>query len=471
MRPRSVLVLLVVAVALLTFIWVYEGELPSSDERAKLGKRLLRVERDEITSVEIIRGDERVQLEQVAVGEEDAAGVSEWQIVEPLVARADEEQVEALVGALTTLEKRRALDDVTDADVGLDAPRARVRLVGAESESEILIGTEIPAANSMIVALVGSDAKYVVDDSVWSALDQTPGEWRSKSVFPGELDDIDRVTLSHGEQQLLLAKRTDGFWLESPVTDHADADQVQDLLADLTGMQVAEFVDQRAMSLGEYGVEPPVGEVEIVMTGRPEPFRLFWGNGVAEQEGRTYASAEDQLFVTESDLIDSLSRPIDEWRSRAITSLETYQIDWVNVIQPGSDDLRLERAGADWRRNEEEISFTSVSDFLYAVTDTNAQLLSTPEDLQSRGLELGEPTVELTLGGGDREETVSLYAAASEGVPVTVHNRQVILWVEAKTIDEILAKLADVRAAESKNTAQEDEQDTSGAELSTDQDS
>lgn len=469
MRPRTVLVLLVVVVASLAFIWFYEGELPSSDERAELGKRLLRLEGDEISSVEIVRGVERVRLEQVGLGV-DKAEKLEWRIVEPLVARADEEQVEALVGALTTLEKRRALEDVTDAEVGLDAPRGRVRLVGAESESEILFGTEIPASSSMIVALAGADAKYVVDDSVWAAVDQAPGEWRSRDVFPGDREAIERMTVSYDGQQLVFARRDDGFWLESPILDRAEAAQMQDLVANLTSMRVAEFVDEPGEPATDYGVEPAVGEIEVMMADRPEPFRLGWGNPVPERDGSHYATVEDQIFVVESDLSEPLSRPPGEWRSRAITSLETYQIDWVDVVQQGRDDLRLERAGADWRRNEDEITFTSVSDFLYAVTDTQAQLVSTPEDLQSRGVELGEPMVELSLGGGDREETVSLYEATSDGVPVTVDNRQVVLWIDRKEIDEILAKLDEVRAAESKDTADEDEQELNRAELNTDQD-
>lgn len=471
MRPRTVLVLLIVVVALLAFIWLYERELPTSDERAELEKRLVRVDSNEVTALEIIHGDERVVLEQVAPDEERAQGESEWRIVEPLTARADEDQVENLVDSLTTLDKRRTLDEVAYADAGLEQPRARIRVVSAETEIELLIGAQIPASSSMIVALSGSDEKHVVEDSIWSAVDRAPGEWRSRDVFVGKRDDIDRISLRYAEQTLLLAKRVEEFWLESPITDRADKTQVEDLLADLTGLQVSEFVDEPDESETDYGVDPPVAEVEIVTTGQADPFRLLWGNAVPEQEGHYYATADGQLFTTEADLMDALSRSAEEWRSRAITSLETYQIDWIEVSQQGQDDLRLERAGADWKRNEDAIAFTSVSDFLYAVTGADAGDMESPEELRSRGVKLGDPMLELTLGGAEREEVVAFYEAVSDGVPVTVDNREVVLRLEAKEIDEILAKLAQVRSAQSKNAPVPNEQEGNGAELSIDQDS
>ena len=44
MRPKSVLILFAIVVALLAFIWFYERELPSSDERGDLAKKTLRFE-------------------------------------------------------------------------------------------------------------------------------------------------------------------------------------------------------------------------------------------------------------------------------------------------------------------------------------------------------------------------------------------------------------------------------------------
>ncbi len=51
MRPRTLLILLALVLGLGVFIWFYERELPSSEERAEQAKKVLAFEKDEVRKV------------------------------------------------------------------------------------------------------------------------------------------------------------------------------------------------------------------------------------------------------------------------------------------------------------------------------------------------------------------------------------------------------------------------------------
>jgi len=53
-RPRTLLVLLIVVVALGAFIRFYERDLPSSEERAKQAKKVLDFKKDQVTRVRLL---------------------------------------------------------------------------------------------------------------------------------------------------------------------------------------------------------------------------------------------------------------------------------------------------------------------------------------------------------------------------------------------------------------------------------
>ena len=55
MRPRTLAALFLVVAGLLAFIWFYERELPSSDERVELAKRVLSVEADDVRGLTLGR--------------------------------------------------------------------------------------------------------------------------------------------------------------------------------------------------------------------------------------------------------------------------------------------------------------------------------------------------------------------------------------------------------------------------------
>ncbi len=468
MRPRTLLALLVAVLALAAFVAFYERDLPGSEAREAAAKKVLPgVASDDVTAVTIEQGEQRVRIERAA-GDDAAQGAAaaadgaaappagvagDWRLTAPAELagdRADGAAVAALVDRLVALEKSRQLLDARPEDVGLAPPRARVVLERRDGDPvELAVGADVPASDAMVLARRDTGATYLVDRAVFGDLGKPPGEWRSHDVFTADRESIRRVTLTGNGSEVVLERRDGGFWLAQPFDDRADADAVDRLLTDLVGLRVDHFLDPPAPPAGALDLEPPRTVVTADVEGGGEPLRVEIGAPAEGGAGGNYYRVGDQLFVAQSDLPGEALRPAPEWQSKALLAHELYEVEGL-AVTGGGEPLHLERSGTDWKRNGKVISYTPVSDLLFALSETRAD-----EVAPRAGTPPGKPalTFELTTrqgageGASSARETVTLFPPRGGHVPATVSGRAVTLLLPADALDTLRTDLAHVREA------------------------
>lgn len=443
MRARTVLVLLVLVVGLVAFIELYEGDLPSSREREELEQRVFGdMEAADIEALEIAWQDSGARIER-RLQQDD--GEDEWWLTEPSPARADIDLVASLLDSLVGLEKTRTLSGISRAEAGLEPPWLVATVTSAAGDVELEVGSEVPAGGSVIVAVNGDTV--VVESGFWLELVREPGDWRSRRIVHRTDDQITNIALESGQSKIEFARRGADFWITAPVEDRADANQVASLLTEVASTRIATFVDDPLESLAELGIDPPIGAVEIWSETREGASRIRWGRVDPAAEGRHFAEAEGQVFITDSNLQQFIDTPVEDWRSLELTSLETFQIDRLEIVQPGEEPLVVVRDGADWQRNEDMISFTTVSELLYALTGMQAERVVpevSPDSLVTGPV---EPVLEVTLSGGGREQTAAFFPTADGGIFATSDDRQIALVVSDNEFAEVGAKVREVRQA------------------------
>lgn len=485
MKARTVLVLAVLVAALASFIWFFERDLPSSDERAERAHKVLAFEPEDVSSVEIEWGGRTVRLERARPktekgeeggGEEEdaepaATPPSEWRLTEPLQARAERSLVEGLLTALGGLDKERTIEDADRSEMGLAEPRGRVTLGTEEGEWTLEIGADVPASKNVLVSLAGAPEVWVTSASFLTQLERSPGEWRSRDVFSVARDDVERVRLSTAAgpagpaRTVVLARRGGRFYLEKPVEDLAAADAVDRLLSDLVTLRVQRFLDSPGETpppASELGLDPPREVVVAELAGEGEPLEVDLGAPVnpsgeapapASDEGpggAVYARAGGQLFEAVTGLDEAAAKPARDWRSRSWTELRSYEVDRLEVTEPGAAPLTLVRQGVDWRRNDETIPYTAASDFLFALTDAEGDLPETGAAASPEAPAPGEPILTVTLASKEgNEETLTLYGAGESGsFPARSSARKAVLQLPAEAAAQVRRTLDAVRAAE-----------------------
>lgn len=465
MKPRTLLILLAAVLGLGAFIWFYERELPSSEERKELEKKVLKIEKDDVTAVTVEASRGRVRLERIETpkpaakeDEEETpepASAGEWKLVEPFNTRADAFAVDRLLDSVVSLERTSTLEEVDRKDVGLDKPRATVRLKTEDGEKVLQLGAEVPPGGSLIAGLEGEKEAYVVADTILAEIDKDPGDWRDRLMFRGERDAIQRITLEGAEAgPVVLVRRPNGFWIEKPLADRADREAVDGLLSDLSGLTAEQFADG-PQPLAELGLAPPREVIEVALEGQPKPERIELGapvTGEAAPEGQaagelTWARASNTVFQVRTRLAESARRAPAEWRAKQLSALEVHDVETATVAD-GQTSFQLTRSETDWKRGDTLISFLPVSDLLSAVTGAKAGRLLPSQESQALGPRLAKPLFTFTLKSKETgEETLTVYPPIPEGVPARSSGRPTVLLLPKSALQEIQKKVAEVKAA------------------------
>jgi hypothetical protein len=182
-----------------------------------------------------------------------------------------------------------------------------------------------------------------------------------------------------------------------------------------------------------------------------ETLELDLGSPVKGSTGMVYARSGSKIFEASTDLEKTAATPAADWRSRAWTDLQSYEVSRLAAEQPKAEpgQLVLTREGTDWLRTAkgaaETIPYTAASDLMFAVTDAKGEL---PSPTQSTPADLGKPILTLTLSGEKgAQETLSLYAAGDQGYPARSSTRDTLLLLPEKTGDGVLHALEAVRKA------------------------
>lgn len=461
MKPRTLLILLSVVLVLGAFIWFYERTLPSSEERVELGKKVFRLEKDDVTAVAIDSGKGSVRLERVASARMEKPrfdkgappASSEWRMVKPLKTRADAFAVDRLLEAVASLDKSRTLEGTDPKAVGLDKPRATLRLTTKNGETVLKLGAEVPPGGNLVAGVDGRKEAYVVADTILTDTDRDPLDWRDRQMVHGDREDVERVTLTGAPGgPVTLVRQPQGFRIEKPISDRSDRELTDGLLADLTGLMAERFVPP-GKAAADLGLTPPHETVEVTFKGLP-PLRIELGapvTGAAAPEGQTagelsYARMGDAVFEARTRLAEAARRAPAAWQAVQLSAFEVYQIESVSV-QDGSATLQLTREGTDWKRGGTLISFLSVSDMLSVLTSAKATRLLTPAEAQSLRAGLAKPILTFTLHSKEGDETLTIYPQQSEGVPARASGRDAVLLLSPETLKQIQTKLQEVKTA------------------------
>lgn len=484
-QNRTLLVMTVVAALLGAYIFFFEKDMDSTDERRANEKKVLTMDADDVRAVEIAWEGRTVLLEREMDEssadkgedqEEDASvafneASAEWFMREPRMpssgdegARADRGSVDGLVSSLLNLQKKRTIEEASRTDLDFNEPRAMVKLTTAGGSSTLEIGPEVAGSSDMLVAIAGEPEVYQVDRSVWDDVVQEPGDWRAKELFSGLRADIDRLSLESGGQKTLLARRGNDFWIESPITDSADKEMVDALLGELTALEAESFVDEMPEPV-DLGFDD--GRVfEVVLNGEEKPFRVEVGAALpnADEEAAAedaahlhYARVNGQVVEVRTSFDAELRRGADEWRSRRWTPMQVYQLDRAVFSDRGFSaspgDVELQRDGGDWWRGDDKIGYNAATDILYSLTDARADEVL--ERSTAASMLAGEPDLKITLLDGDEDEEsnatspeMSLYVQDDGRGAAMIDDREAVLVLSSETVDKIRDHFEALVAAE-----------------------
>ncbi|MEZ5965206.1 MAG: DUF4340 domain-containing protein [Planctomycetota bacterium] len=337
-----------------------------------------------------------------------ASPVDPFRMVEPVEDLASRAFLEQVAGALDSAQRfldGRLADIASDrlAQMGLDAPRARVELRYPDKTIQIAIGLEGPLHQDVYVAMDGY--AYRTGLAVYSVLQANTDDARERLVFRTPLGDVRRLVLrrrradaggGNNDVEVIEIERRGmaDFRLLQPLQTQADPKAAAALMAYLAGMAVDQF-------LGELNPMPE-WDVQIEMQGAGSTERVtVWHTPqglIAQQEPRGIA-----FNIVSADYSRTFEVPVQDLRGRILVPIEMQDIGRIE-IDPGAgvgDRIQLRRSfGKEMRMFqpiEGDTEPVAINELLQATRDLSVQeFVDVPDGgLAAVGLDRGFLTLSL----------------------------------------------------------------------------
>jgi predicted aspartyl protease len=371
---RTLLILLVVFAVLLGVVYFYEIRGQKGREEAKEKEQsLLKLEKDQISEIELIRDDQSVLLRKSG---------NEWTIRKPIETRADTNAVEALVGALTSARIDRKLEKPGPAaEYGLAKPRLRVRVKSAKREVTLLIGAKDFTGSQVYVQAQGDPSVYLTSDYFFTASNKDLKALRNRKALVFDRDRVQSMEIQRPKELIRLKRSGERWMLESPIRDRADDSAVSGLLSALEFAEAREFVTERADDLKPYGLDKPEVTVRIREEGQDAWRTLEFG----KKKGDIYYARDtgrSPIFTVNYDIFDKVSQPLWAFRDKALVDVAQDRISRISfkradqeIVVRRQDDGKWIIEKPDRLKGKEAQSYK----FWYPLSDVRFESLETPD--------------------------------------------------------------------------------------------
>lgn len=169
---------------------------------------------------------------------------SDWKIVEPIQAPAENFAVNDLVHDLVGLELRQQLDADKKASLGLDHPSYTVEITSKAGKTfKYAVGDEPKLVDTLAILIDGQTKPDVVNASLYSKLGKKADTYRRKSLLTLSTDQVKQLAITHKGQTIALEKNGSDWTITEPKKMPADSTVVSDLLFGISGLNAKTFPD------------------------------------------------------------------------------------------------------------------------------------------------------------------------------------------------------------------------------------
>jgi len=377
-----------------------------------------------------------------------------WHIMQPLVARAEQAEVQIILDALYGLQVQSF---VWDMQVGASSQAAEGGLeldAGAKIEScglardeaavvvtvyvdgdslgqELILGGNDEKHPGLIFAKRGKNSSiYAVKSDVLNLLQTDINMLRDRRLFYLMPDEVESLELMRGESRLIFERDTekkDDWLIVDPVQWQADRREVAGLLDKVLGIKVGKYLEQPVEA--DTGLDSPAFAIDLKSGGTESADtvmrsgRLLLGARFDERNLFAKIAGRDEVFTVGSDdvawLADSNSVAAIRYCNRTMMAVEPAHVRRITVAAL-SGDCSIERsAEGGWNclsqtnRVPAQAHITAILKRLEGLRALSI-VKHNPDSLEKYGLDV--PRVTLTVGlQGEDNVLKSILAGKSNG--------------------------------------------------------
>jgi len=431
MNPKKTLILAAVLVA--ATVYLLKVSIPRQESEAKTQAALKGQAAQDLSSVVVSLGEPSVESYMlVRAGAQPAQGEGaegtaqgEWELDglkgAVLERTAVAQFVEALLGLKVTgpISQRSQSQDFST--YGLDKPALTLVAHGAGgAATEIALGKENAFLSQRYAKVSGRDGIFMVETQPFTALNKRAADLRSRTPLKVAAADVREITLESPKGKVKVAQPVVGEWkIVEPRELPASSEDVDALVASISGLSAQEFLDGQQAQLARFGLDKPA--VKILMLVRPglEPQARTISVASQEAEKSSYFFYEGapSVFKSSADAVATLSRSADDLRDKRLFGFSGSAIASIQAQGAGgAAPVEIVEAKGDWEVNKKAGDPVFVDDYLNDVAALKASefpdAASVPKDA------FADPFLSLTIvKKGDAKEPVLLVVGKARSGP------------------------------------------------------
>jgi hypothetical protein len=477
MKSRTTLVLVLIALVFggLVALDHYKGT--STEDAQSKRKRVLDFESKDITDLEIQVTNQVYALQKSG---------DRWQIKQPVDVRANYSTVSSILDEIEFAQRTRTITEkelvgAKLADFGLENPRLRLTLRGKKGVMALLVGNETPTKDGVYAQVQGDKDLLVAPKSIYERLNHTLDDLRDRTVVDFLPASATRIEIKSADREIELARSSaatnaEPRWaLTRPLAARADQRKVSELLADLSGLRVTDFVSEDPRDVHTYQLDEPEREV-TVWTGESGMTVLF-GRTLTNDATKVYAKPKsaDSIYTIPSATAQKFAVQANDLRDPQVLAFADDDVHGIEVLH-GTDRISLVHTDSTWRITTPVVvaaDETAVQQLLAHLHGLNARQFTADvaTDLDKYGLaapmatvslrgEGPNPLVQLLMGATDASNGVRFVKRADEPFVYGV-DTNIVSWLPENYLALRSRFVADLKADEivklviEKNTGKE----------------
>ncbi len=417
MRPKTLLIIAAVFIAVISFYFVFEKVyLPKKEKAKETQDKVFTLTREDLDLIKIETKESKIVL----VREKDK---DRWVMTAPIETEVDSGEVESFIASALDTRVNRKLGTKAElkdnmVDFGLDQPNVTVVLGSGENSEALSLGSAVAAGDEVYAVRKGDDQVFLVDGVVLEDLNRDTTALRDKTLVAFSPDDIVSLSVSRSGTTVTVKRQADDSWLiTEPIKYTADTDEITDILDFVSEEGAVGFAPEGA-DPAEYGLLTPTITL-LLVTGDGATSRLFIGKDAGDGNYWAMREGRPSIFMISEKVKNKLTVSADFIMDKSLLVFTASDVTAIEVAGPDGR-LSIARDGRGWKITEPDAvkgDRNAVNGLLSDLREMNvSEIVQIPAtDLGRYGLDRPTVTVTLTAREGDAEHTSVLKLAATTG--------------------------------------------------------
>jgi hypothetical protein len=354
-KPKTTLILFIVAVLIGVFLWVDHKFFKETKVVEEQAKRLFKdLKSSDITRLDITNTNGLITVEKAG---------DKWNMKKPFDVRASKSEVDSILTDLEFLDSDRVLtpkdlqqENATLASYGLEKPRIEATFIAKGGTNTIRLGNESKLGDKLYASVAGRPEVYVIAKTLAGKLGKTVDDLRDRSVVEFNAGELTKLELKAGTRQIELTKTenaeddTESWRITRPINARASKDRITGIADKLAGLKVDTFVTEDPKDLKLYGLDEPAQEATLFTKGTEGAKIVQFGGSPTNDTTKTYAKRKgaNSVYLVKNDILTNLIVQVNDLRDRTLVEFETDQVKAVDLVLGSQKVLLSQQPTNDW---------------------------------------------------------------------------------------------------------------------------